>query len=130
MRRIGVLLLVLPFVMLSLMAQGTMVVRAEGPQSFMMVLCGDHDPVAMVIDDDGNVIPADEYTSPDHGPIPAKDKQACDWAVLTQPALAGGVQPLALPFADARAADLVAALPARALRAEILTPAARGPPQS
>lgn len=116
--------------MLSLLAQGTMVVRTDGPQSFMMVLCGDHDPVAMVIDGDGNVIPAGEYAAPGDAPVPAKDKQPCDWAVLAQPALADLGQTLPLPFAPARAADLVAALPAQVLRAQILTPAARGPPQS
>ncbi|MDF3605231.1 hypothetical protein PE067_03080 [Paracoccus sp. DMF-8] len=130
LRRIGVLLLALPFVMLSLLAQGTMVVRAEGPQSFMMVLCGDHDPVAMVIDDDGHVIPADEYAAPGDAPVPASDKQPCDWAVLGQPALADLGDALPLPFASARRADLVAALPAQILRAEVLTPAARGPPQA
>lgn len=130
LRQMALVVLLLPFVLLSLMAQGTMVIRAPGPDSFMMVLCGEHVPVAMVIDDGGNVIPADEYAASDQDPIPAKPKQPCDWAMLGQVALADPGQAMPVPGLAFRAADLAEDLPAQILRAEVLAPSARGPPQS
>ncbi|MBD9529775.1 hypothetical protein [Paracoccus sp. PAR01] len=38
-RRAMVLVMVLPFALLSLMAQGTMVAQGATPESFMVVLC-------------------------------------------------------------------------------------------
>jgi hypothetical protein len=60
LRRAMALVLALPFVLLSLLAQGTMVAAGPTPDSFMVVLCGDHRPVEMVLDDSGDLVPIDE----------------------------------------------------------------------
>ncbi|MDS9470008.1 hypothetical protein RGQ15_20875 [Paracoccus sp. MBLB3053] len=125
-RRAVGFLLVVPFLMLSLIAQGTMVTSGPTPQSFMMVLCGAHEPVAMVIDDQGNVIPAAEQDQ-DGGPVPKKSKSPCDWSSHAQPLLVG-VGTMPVERADAGSLDLAPLPEQRLLRAEILTPSARGPP--
>jgi hypothetical protein len=122
------LLMVLPFVLLSLMAHGTMVAAGPTPQSFMVVLCADHLPVEMVLDDDGSVITADEYRARQDAPVPKTPKPPCDWSAHAQPVLetAPTVQSARLdaprPVESAPAHDL------RILRAQVLAPAARGPP--
>lgn len=120
--------MLMPFVLLSLMAQGTMVAAGPQPDSFMLVLCADHLPVRMVLDDDGNVVRADEYQSPHDLPVPKTPKPACDWSLHAQPVI--GMQPTlgADMLFSQRPADLSLATAARVLRAEILAPSARGPP--
>lgn len=127
-RRVLALVMVLPFVLLSLMAQGTMVAAGPTPQSFMVVLCADHLPVEMVLDDDGSVVTAAEYRARQDAPLPKTPKPPCDWALHAQPALDGApvlvsARPEAFcPAALAPTPDL------RLLRAQVLGPLARGPP--
>ncbi|MDS9470265.1 hypothetical protein RGQ15_22220 [Paracoccus sp. MBLB3053] len=128
MRRAVALVMVLPFVLLSLMAQGTMVAQGVTPESFMVVLCADHLPVEMVLDGEGNVVRADEYRAEHSQPVPKTPKPPCDWSVHAQPML--GAAPM-LPIVAAmmgQPADLAPAHDLRVLRAEVLAPSARGPP--
>ncbi|SMO44651.1 hypothetical protein [Paracoccus laeviglucosivorans] len=126
--RLLALLAVLPFVLLSLMAQGTMVVKGPARESFMVVLCGDHLPVEMVVADDGTVIPADEYRAADDTPVPKAPKPACDWSAHAQPVLAAGPLAALAMLTNLLPADLHVTPAPRAHRAEVLTPLARGPP--
>ncbi|MFH5774506.1 hypothetical protein ACHFJ0_09650 [Paracoccus sp. NGMCC 1.201697] len=122
------LVLVLPFVLLSLMAQGTMVAQGATPQSFMVVLCADHVPVEMVLDADGNVVRADEHRAKQSEQVPKSPKPPCDWSVHAQPMLeASPVLPV-VAAQIGRPADPTAARDQRVLRAEVLAPSARGPP--
>lgn len=122
------LVMVLPFVLLSLMAQGTMIARGPTPQSFMMVLCSDHLPVEMVLDKDGNVVTAKEYSSRQDAPVPKTPKPPCDWSLHGQPVLATA-PPLQPTKPEApRPAELAPAHDMRILRAQVLAPSARGPP--
>ncbi|UXU76535.1 MULTISPECIES: DUF2946 family protein [unclassified Paracoccus (in: a-proteobacteria)] len=51
------LLLLVPFLLLSLMAQGTMLTRDPGGQQVLVVLCGDHQPTSMILAADGSLRP-------------------------------------------------------------------------
>ncbi|WP_157767292.1 hypothetical protein [Paracoccus yeei] len=126
--RMLALVLVLPFVLLSLMAQGTMVAQGTTPDSFMVVLCADHMPVEMVLDEDGDVVPADEYRARQGEPVPKTPKPPCDWSVHAQPMLDAAPVPAVASVTLGRPADLVSAHALAVLRAEVLTPSARGPP--
>lgn len=121
-------LTIVPFIALSLMAQGTMVAAGPTPNSFMVVLCGDHQPVEMVLDDDGTVVPADEYRSGHHLPVPKTSKAPCDWSLHAQPMLEAAPLLAHAVLNMARPADLPAMPALRVLRAQILAPLARGPP--
>lgn len=122
-------MLLLPFVLLSLLAQGTMVTAGPTPDTFMVVLCGDHRPVEMVLDETSNVVPASEYHGKHQMPEPAGMKPACGWAVHAQPMLDAAPPPTVAVRAIARPASLSKVLPLRVLRAEVLAPLARGPPR-
>lgn len=123
-------LLALPFVLVSLMAQGTMVTAGPTPDSFMVVICGDHQPVEMVLNDDGDIVPLEEYRSGHHLPVPNSPKPPCDWSLHAQPMLdATPVQGLAT-LGTARPADMPVLPDLRVLRAQVLAPQARGPPTS
>lgn len=122
------LLMVLPFVLLSLMAQGTMIASGPTPQSFMMVLCSDHLPVEMVLDEDGNVVTAKEYRSRQDAPVPKTAKPPCDWSLHAQPVLATAPPPPPVKPEAPRPAELAPAHDLRILRAQVLAPSARGPP--
>lgn len=128
-RRVVALLMALPFVLLSLMAQGTMVTAGPMPQSFMVVLCADHLPVAMVLDDDGNVVKADDYRAERNAPIPKTPKPPCDWSVHAQPVLESGPAVQSARLEAPRPAELTVAHDLRILRSQVLAPSARGPPR-
>ena len=121
-------LLLLPFLLLSLMAQGTMVTAGPTQDTFMVVLCGDHRPVEMVLDESGNVVPAAEYRGKHQLPDPGGMKPACGWAVHAQPMLDSAPLPTITTRTLLRPANLSSVLPLRVLRAEVLAPLARGPP--
>lgn len=112
-------LMLLPFVLLSLLPAGTMAASgADGPR---VVLCVGDGVVEMVLAADGSLQPAQPPTDGGHAP-------ACGWALHGQPLLAAAGAPapaftaaeLSLPPPDATAPAV--------LRAEVLAPAARGPP--
>lgn len=126
--RILALLMVLPFVLLSLMAQGTMVAAGPTPQSFMVVLCADHLPVEMVLDDDGSVITADEYRARQDAPVPKTPKPPCDWSAHAQPVLETAPTVQSARLDAPRPAEPAPAHDLRILRAQVLAPSARGPP--
>lgn len=120
--------MLLPFVLLSLMAQGTMVTAGPTPDTFMVALCGDHQPVEMVLDDSGNVVPAAEYRGKHQLPESGGTTPACGWAVHAQPAL-DTTPPVVVPTRTlARPVSLSTVLPQRVLLAQVLAPLARGPP--
>lgn len=121
--RAAALIMLIPFLLLSLMAQGTMVAPGASPQSFMMVLCGDHAPVEMVLDDQGNVVPKDAQ-----GDRPSKAAAPCAWAAHAQGALIAPAVRVAGPtgaFVPAEARAL-AAMPRHPARPR--TTSARDPP--
>lgn len=122
------LIMVLPFVLLSLMAQGTMVSAGPTPNSFMVVLCDEHLPVEMVIDEQGRVVKADEYRARQDAPVPKTLKPSCDWAGHAQPVVADPPTVQAARLNVPRPAELVAHYDFRTLRAQVLAPSARGPP--
>lgn len=126
--RLLALVMVLPFVLLSLLAQGTMVAQGATPESFVVVLCADHLPVEMVLDEDGDVVPADEYRARHDQPVPTTPKPPCDWSVHAQPMLDVAPIPVIAAVTLGRPADLVPAQGLNVRRAEVLTPSARGPP--
>ncbi|MBD9529776.1 hypothetical protein [Paracoccus sp. PAR01] len=81
-----------------------------------------------MLDDDGNVVKADEYRAQQNVPVPKTPKPPCDWSVHAQPMLeAAPLLPIVALNLD-RAADLMPARDLRVLRAEVLGPSARGPP--
>lgn len=120
--------MLLPFLLLSLMAQGTMVTAGPTPDTFMVVLCGDHRPVEMVLDDSGNVVPAAEYRGQHQLPDSPGMKPACGWAVHAQPMLDAAPPPVVPTRNLSRPARLSTMLPLRVLLAQALAPSARGPP--
>ncbi|WP_134680495.1 hypothetical protein [Paracoccus ravus] len=122
------LALVMPFVLLSLMAQGTMVAQGAAPESFMVVLCADHLPVEMVLDETGNVVPDDEYRTRQGEPVSQTPKPPCDWSFHAQPVLEGLPMLPLVTASPAGSSALAPRLDLRMLRAEVLAPAARGPP--
>ena len=122
------IVLVLPFVLLSLMAQGTMVIAGPTPPSFTVVLCGDHLPVEVVVDDDGSLITADEYQGKYNAPIPKTPKAPCDWSAHSHPMLDAASPMLGAQLPVMLMAEVTDAHDQRILRAEVLAPAARGPP--
>lgn len=121
------LVLALPFVLLSLLAQGTMVAAGPTPDSFMVVLCGDHRPVEMVLDDSGDLVPIDEYRGT-HPSTPPQGAPVCDWALHAQPVLDAAPPPVLPGQRLARPLSRLTALPQRAALAETPAALARGPP--
>lgn len=115
-------LLVLPFLLFSLIGQGTML--AAGPDNRLtVVLCSGEGLVDMVVAVDGSLIPADEDR-----PDPHHDNPVCDWAIHAQsaPGPAAATAPLPhLLLQPARHAPHVAL---HERRIAVLAPAARGPP--
>ncbi|MFT4012551.1 MAG: hypothetical protein QM682_03925 [Paracoccus sp. (in: a-proteobacteria)] len=120
----------LPFMLLSLMAPGTMPVPDPAGQSFLIVLCAGHAPVRMVLDAQGNVVPLDELPAREKDASGARSGLPCAWA-------AAHGQPLFLARGAAQAAVIVppprpmqtGAAPAAAPRLALAPrPMARGPP--
>ena len=89
-----------------------------------ILLRGDH----VVLDEDGDVVPADEYRARQGEPVPKTPKPPCDWSVHAQPLLDAAPVPAVASVTLGRPADLVSAHALAVLRAEVLTPSARGPP--
>lgn len=128
-------MLVLPFVVLAGLGPGTMVEAADDGE-MRFVLCTGQGMVEAIMMPDGQVHlsgSADQtgpdQTGQDHpqpGPSPAE--QPCAWALQGQPVLADAAIGLDPPLALRLATAFVVDIPLHLRRADVLTPAARGPP--
>ncbi len=119
-RRVLGWLLVLPFVMFATIGQGTMI--DTGPDGPRVVLCTEAGMVEMVMSGDGALTPAGDDRQDHSGDV------ACDWALHGQSALTAAAATGAAPVLLELAAEYSLHIPLHDWRAEVLTPAARGPP--
>ncbi|WP_148043617.1 hypothetical protein [Paracoccus methylarcula] len=121
-RRLAVMVLFLPFLLVSLLGDGTMLAKT-GDDRVVVVLCTGGDQVEMVWAQDGSLVPLDEAPLGDHD-VPGP----CDWNLVAQNAISA--EPAALPpfepvlFANRLWIDR----PLHARRIDVLAPSARGPP--
>lgn len=123
LRRVAVVALLLPFLMLSLFSNGTMLTRTADDR-VTVILCIGMEQVEMVWGEDGSLTPADEAPTQDHD-----ESLSCDWQISTQAALAA--EPAIVPPVNAIFAqnDLSVNVPLHARRINVLASSARGPPQ-
>lgn len=117
----GCWLLVLPFLFFATISQGTML--EAGPAGMRIVLCTEDGMVDAVMAADGQVHRMDDPAPGDHPVL-----HPCDWALHAQAALADGVPVADAPPLLALRVDYLVDIPLHARRADVLTPAARGPP--
>lgn len=120
MRRLALWLAVLPFMLLSLVLPGTMLVRdAQG--GVTVVLCAGDGPVEMRVAPDGSLVPVEK---PPHA-----DAHVCDWAPHARvAALGAGLEAPPVPV-TLLSAGLRPAAAAHLRHADPLAPVARGPPR-
>lgn len=110
-------LLVVPFLLLSLVSQGTMLAQdAQG--GVTVVLCSGDGLVEMVLDPDGGL----------RDKAPGSAHQPCDWSLHAQAAMAHADAALRVPPEPPILQNFRPAPPDHLRRAEILAPSARGPP--
>ncbi|MFN3525259.1 MAG: DUF2946 family protein [Paracoccus sp. (in: a-proteobacteria)] len=122
LRRAGRWAMVLPFLFFAGFSQGTMFAAAsEG--GVRIVLCTGDGMVDAVMAPDGQVHLVD---SPDHDSHP--NQPPCDWALHGQPGLADAAVSVDPPLIREIAPVYAIDIPLHLRRAEVLTPAARGPP--
>lgn len=113
-------LALLPFLGLSLLAQGTMLERGVDDR-LTVVLCLPEGAVEVMIGPDGNPVPVDKAS---HG----GDVDICDWAIHGQPMLDALLPPLAGHVPVELRLTLLPPAPDHARRLAVLAPSARGPP--
>ncbi|MCQ0971327.1 hypothetical protein MLD63_12930 [Paracoccus sp. TK19116] len=114
-------LLLLPFLLFATISQGTML--QAGPAGVRIVLCTGDGVVEAIMAPDGQVHRIDDNAPADH-----PQTSTCDWALHAQPSMSdGGPALIAAPMLALRTAYSID-VPFSARRAEVLTPAARGPP--
>ncbi|WP_347266797.1 hypothetical protein [Paracoccus sp. (in: a-proteobacteria)] len=119
MRRIALWLAVLPFVLMSLILPGTMLVR-DALGRVTVVLCSGAGPMQMRLTADGSLV-ADTPTAPvDH---------ACDWAPHGRALAPGATLDPPQALAGLSRAWLAPAPAVPQPRARPLPPVARGPPR-
>lgn len=133
MRCLWHLLLVLPFVLLSLMAPGTM--AATGPDGQVhIVICAGDGPMDMVMLADGTLIPASdaalgEGAAPSGGDDHGAHHTSCAWAVHAQPVLETLAVLAPGPVLRVTPVGYVAPVAQHHRRLAVLAPSARGPPR-
>lgn len=112
---------ILPFALLSLLSAGNMLTHDPG-RGVIVILCIDGAPVEMLMTADDL---ADKAT-----PVQDHDGKngPCQWAPHGQPLLQAAAPDISLPIRLELTPDLVSGVVFHARRAEVLTPAARGPP--
>lgn len=115
-------LLLVPFLMLATISQGTMI-EAAPAGGMRIVLCTGDGMVDAIMTPDGQVHRADE---PGRGGHPGT--APCDWALHGQSVLASPAIDMIPPLVRELDADHGIDIPLHVRRAEVLTPAARGPP--
>lgn len=115
-------LLLVPFLMLATMSQGTMI-EAAPAGGVRIVLCTGTGMVDAIMTPDGQVHPDDQPGRGGHPGTPP-----CDWALHGQSVLASPAVDMASPRFRELDADFGTDIPLHLRRAEVLTPAARGPP--
>ena len=120
-RKLLALVLLVPFLALSLLKPGTML-APDAQGRMMVVLCGDSVPVEMAVAADGTLIPVAEL------PAHAGDHQPCGWAPHAQPLLAAAAAGPGLPLRRAGAPDRAPSRVAALSPAPPPPPLARGPP--
>lgn len=122
LRRITVMVLLLPFLLVSLLGDGIMLAKA-GDSRVVVVLCTGSDQVEMVWAEDGSLVPLDEAPAGDH------DKPGpCDWNLAAQNAISAEAAALP-PFEPILFANrLSIERPLHARWINVLAPSARGPP--
>ena len=121
-RRFAVAILLLPFLLVSLLSDGTMVTKASDDR-VVVVLCTGTSQVEMVWAADGSLKPADDAPPTDHN-----NSSPCDWMMVAQQAVTAG--PLDVPAFKPvlRANRLSPGQSLHARRMAVLAPSARGPP--
>ncbi len=120
--RLAQLLLVLPFVLLSMMAPGTMAATGADGEVHIVICAGDG-PVDMVMLEDGSLRPASEET-PGHG----APHDTCAWAVHAQPVLSFLPDEAMGPILRVTPAVHFVHVAQHHRRRAVLAPTARGPP--
>ncbi len=126
LRRCAQWLLVLPFVLLSLMAPGTMAATGTDGQIHIVICAGDG-PMDMVMLEDGSLRPAtDAEQSGGHG----AHHDSCPWAVHAQPVLAGASVLAPGPVLRVTPVAYVVPVAQHHRRRAVLAPTARGPPDA
>lgn len=115
-------LLLVPFLMLAMIGQGTMI-EAAPAGGIRIVLCTGDGMVDAIMTPDGQVRPDDQ---PGRGGHP--DTAPCDWALHGQSLLAVPGADLDPPMIRELDAHPAVVIPLHVRRAEVLAPAARGPP--
>ncbi|WP_405401908.1 DUF2946 family protein [Paracoccus sp. Ld10] len=115
-------MLLVPFLMLATISQGTMI-EAAPMGGMRIVLCTGDGMVDAIMTADGQVHRDDEPGRHDHSGNPP-----CDWALHGQSAVAAPAVDLAPLRTQELDADHGVDIPLHVRRAEVLTPAARGPP--
>lgn len=121
---IFILLALTPFMLLSLMAPGTMAMRGDNGEP-EIVICSGYGPVTVIAKNDGSFRPV--TTSPDHA---KKSTSICDWAFHSHPAsdmlvhiepeLTRSISPISISAAIAEHSSRIA----------VLCPSTRAPPIS
>ena len=115
-------ILLLPFLVFATFSQGTML-DAAVDGGLRIVLCTGDGEVEAMMAPDGSLRPVDAADRDDHS-----GDLVCDWALHAQPALdtepVAVDPPLILELRSRYAIDV----PLHLRRADVLTPAARGPP--
>lgn len=123
LRRLAVTALLVPFLLLSLFSNGTMLTRTAD-ERISVVLCIGTEQVEMIWGDDGSLTPASEDPSPSHD-----DNQTCEWNISAQAAVdvpSTEIPPIRIGFVETR---LSIDVPLHMRRINVFAASARGPPR-
>lgn len=120
-RLLGIVLALLPFLVTSLVAQGTML-TTDADDRLAVVLCIDGSPVPMLMAADGSVQPLSQ------GQTGHKSGDPCLWVAHGQPLIDATAGPPAAPTRDEIALRRMIAPGALSRQTDIPIPLARGPP--
>lgn len=123
LQRFAVALFLVPFLLLSLFSNGTMLARTADDR-ITVVICTGTEQVEMIWGEDGSLTPADKAPAQSHD-----DGQSCDWQISTHAALLtplADVPSIAIDVVENR---LSFNIPLHARRLNVLAASARGPPR-
>lgn len=123
LRRFAVMALLVPFLLLSLFSNGTMLTRTADHR-VTVVLCIGAGQVEMVWGKDGSLTPASEAPAPNHD-----DSTGCDWQAAAQAALLAALGDVPPTILAAVKNSLLIDVPLHTRRMNVLAASARGPPR-